>query len=143
MRALVLALALSACAAQTPPPADGEGGQHAQDALAAMPSWEQARAAGVDFRAVGSEPGWMLDIYQQDRIVLLWDYGQASAEFPLTEPSYPRNGAISYAARANGHVLSVTIRRFPCSDPMSGENFPASVEAVIDGRTLSGCGRSV
>lgn len=137
MRALILALALAACAAPAPP--EPTGG----DALTAMPSWETARAAGVDFRAVGEEPGWMLDIYQQNRIFMLWDYGQASAAFPLTEPSYPQEGATRYESRASGHTLSVTIRRFPCQDTMSGEAFPATVEAVIDGRTLTGCGRSV
>jgi|CXWL01.1.fsa_nt_gi uncharacterized membrane protein len=146
LRALLMALALVACAAPETPPAseaDGGLGMHAHDALAAMPSWENARAAGVDFRAVGSEPGWMLDIYQQNRIVLIWDYGEGSAEFPLVEPTYPQEGATRYDARAGGHTLAVTIRRFPCSDPMSGEQFSASVEAVIDGRTLTGCGRNV
>ncbi len=144
MRALILACALGACTPQmSNSPAQQAGAATTEDALSRMPSWENARAAGVDFRAVGSEPGWMLDIYQRDRIVLLWDYGQASAEFPLTEPSYPQEGATRYEARARGHTLRVTIRRFPCSDPMSGERFGATVEVVIDGRTLSGCGRSV
>ncbi|MEQ1617759.1 MAG: hypothetical protein ABL883_05395 [Terricaulis sp.] len=145
MRALILALALVACAAppQTNEAGNNDLGAQAQDALAAMPSWENARAAGVDFRAVGSEPGWMLDIYQQHRMVMIWDYGEASAEFPLVEPTTSQEGATRYDARAGGHTVAITIRRFPCSDPMSGEHFPASVEAVIDGRTLTGCGRSV
>lgn len=142
-----LVLALAACAQPAPPPASEESagglGMQAHEALAAMPSWENARAAGVDFRAIGQEPGWMLDIYQRDQIKLIWDYGEGSATFPLTEPSYPQEGATQYQARAANHALTITIRRFPCQDAMSGENFPASVEAVIDGRTLSGCGRSV
>ncbi len=85
----------------------------------------------------------MLDIYQQHRIVLIWDYGESSAEFPLVEPTYPQEGATRYDVQANGRALAITTRRFPCQDSMSGENFPASVEVVIDGRTLTGCGRSV
>ncbi len=143
MRALILACALGACTPQISDPPAQAPAATTEDALSRMPSWENARAAGVDFRAVASEPGWMLDIYQQNRMVLLWDYGQASAEFPLTEPSYPQEGATRYNTRAHGHALTITIRRFPCSDPMSGERFGASVEVVIDDRTLSGCGRSV
>lgn len=147
---LLVALALAACAQPAPAPqapatdqAGGGLGMHAQEALAAMPNWENARAAGVDFRSIGQEPGWMLDIYQRDQIKLIWDYGEGSAEFTLVEPSYPQEGATRYDVQAGGHTLRATIRRFPCQDSMSGENFPASVEVVIDGRTLSGCGRSV
>lgn len=115
----------------------------AHEALAAMPSWGTARAAGVDFRAVGQEPGWMLDIFQTARINLIWDYGENHAEFPLSDPTYPQEGATHYAAQADGHTLAITIRRFPCTDSMSDERFPATVEVVIDGRTLNGCGRTV
>lgn len=150
MRALLLAFALVACApgaeapeahAPEPPMAAEAEGQAAN--LARMPRWEEARAAGVDFRGVGQEPGWMIDIYRSARIVLLLDYGESLAEFPLPAPSYPIEGATVYEARANGRTLRVTIQRAPCQDAMSGEPFPSAVEVVIDGRTLNGCGRSV
>lgn len=149
MRAVVLAFALAACAQPEPPPAADppapaqEQGVTAQDALARMPSWEGARAAGVDFRAVGQEPGWILDVYTQNTIRLTWDYGESTADFPLTTPSYPQEGATRYETAMNGRVLAVTIRRFPCQDVMSGEPYPSTVEVVIDGRTLNGCGKSV
>lgn len=148
MRPLLLALLLGACTAQAPPdveaPTAGEAlDMHVREALAAMPSWEQARTAGVDFRGVGQEPGWILDIYRADRIVLVWDYGESSASFPLVAPSYPQEGATRYESQSNGRALAITIRRFPCQDAMSGEAFPASVEVIIDGRTLEGCGRTV
>lgn len=147
MRALILVLALAACApeAQTPtteatttPPAASV----TQSALAQMPDWAGARAEGVDFRAIGQEPGWMLDIYTQERIRLLWDYGQSVADFPLTAPNTATEGATRYETQADGHTLVVATRRFPCQDAMSGEAYPATVEVVIDGRTLNGCGRS-
>ncbi len=141
---ITLALALAAC---TPaPPAANTDAPVATPALALpaeTPSWEGARAAGVDFRAVGQEPGWLLDIYQSDRIVLQWNYAESKSAFPLTEPQYPQEGATRYETQAGGHTLSITTRRFPCQDTMSGESFPATVEIVIDGTTLNGCGRSV
>lgn len=148
MRALILALALGACTAETskqteaPPAPAAEATNTTQEALAQMPTWETARAAGVDFRAVGQEPGWIVDIYTQNRIVALLDYGETLIEFPLPTPTYPTEGATRFESQADGHTLSITYRRFPCEDAMSGEPYPSTVEIVIDGRTLNGCGRS-
>jgi len=149
MRALILAVALAACSPQAPAPTDTPTPETAAivptavDNIAAMPAWGEARANGVDFRGVGQEPGWMIDIYTQGRILLLLDYGETLAEFPLPAPSYPVEGSTRYETQADGKALVVTIRRFPCQDAMSGEAFPSTVEIVIDGRTLNGCGRSV
>jgi len=157
MRALVLVLFIAACgqasdppttdAPAADPPAQAEAAlpaaQTPQEALAAMPNWETARAAGVDFRAVGQEPGWLLDIYTRGIVKFAWDYGENYAEFAIAEPTYPQEGVTRYEASSDGRALVVTIRRMPCSDAMSGQPYPSSVEVVIDGRTLIGCGRSV
>lgn len=152
MRALVLALALAACGqpAETADTQDLDGAVGVtqivgspQEALAAMPSWENAPAAGVDFRAVGQEPGWLLDIYTRGIIKFAWNYGENYSEFAIAEPTYPQEGATRYEAHSDGVALVVTIRRFPCNDGMSGEAYPSTVEVVVDGTTLRGCGRNV
>ena len=159
MRAMLfLALALAACGPPAPPGEEPAPQAQAQappqtptstatasvdETLAAMPSWETARAQGVDFRAVGQEPGWLLDIYTADRMVLVWDYGSNRLETPRGEPASTQEGATRYEGQSGGHTLIVTTRRAPCQDGMSGEPYPATVEVVIDGRTLNGCGRSV
>lgn len=159
MRLILLAalLALSACGptpekseaapvaeapvAEAPaPPASSQSGAQA---LASMPSWAEARAAGIDFRAVGQEPGWVLNIYRRDKIQLIWDYAEHAAEFPLPDADTSQEGAIRYGAEADGHSLTVVIRRLPCQDAMSGQAFPATVTVSIDGRALQGCGKSV
>jgi uncharacterized membrane protein len=155
MRALMAMLALAACTAE---PAKQEQAQTVEASsaasetaeagandsnLAQMPQWENARAAGVDFRAVGQEPGWMIDIYAQNRIVALLDYGETLIEFPRTAPTYPIEGSTAYQTQVEGHTLSIIIRRSACQDAMSGEGYPATVDVVIDGRALNGCGRSV
>ncbi|UPT61883.1 MAG: hypothetical protein M0D54_16000 [Hyphomonadaceae bacterium JAD_PAG50586_4] len=143
------ALILGACtqAAEDAPPAEPTTEtaevSPVQEALAQMPPADGARAAGVDFRGVGQEPGWIVDIYQRDRIRLLLDYGETLIDFPLPAPTYPVEGSTHYATQADGRALGVTIRRFPCQDVMSGENYPSTVEIVIDERRLNGCGRSV
>lgn len=150
MRALILAVLLAACSPAAAPNAETEEAPTAAEtasdtaaALAQMPPLDGARAAGVDFRGVGQEPGWIVDIYQRERIRLLWDYGEQLADFPLPTPAYPAEGATRYDTQASGKTLSVSIRRVPCEDAMSGEPYPATVEVTIDGRTLHGCGRSV
>lgn len=150
MRVLLLAFALAACTEQasTPPAEEAASQTDASpssaeaSALAQMPAWDGARAAGVDFRAIGQEPGWMIDIYTQNRIVALLDYGQTRFELPLTEPTSPEEGLTRYESQGGGHTLSITIRRAPCEDLMSGEPYPATVEVVVDNRTLNGCGRT-
>lgn len=163
MRVALLILALAACSPQPPsdqPPAPQAQGEQSQspsaaprleqpsaqtneERMAQMPSWETARAAGVDFRGVGQEPGWLIDIYQRERIRFLWDYGDSLADFPLTDPSYPQEGVTRYETQAAGRALVVTITRTPCQDGMSGQPYPARVDILIDGRALNGCGRSV
>ena len=148
LSASLFAFALLACApaeqAKAPEEAPiAEAAAVAPDLPPVDPPWDGARAAGVDFRAVGQEPGWLLDIYTQDRIVLAWNYAQSRAAFPLTTPQYPREGATRYETTDGRHTLVISTRRFPCQDVMSGESFPATVEIVIDGNTLNGCGRSM
>lgn len=156
MRALLFVLALAACSPPTEPaPATDDAPAPAADTaatddtaanLAQMPRWEAARAAGVDFRGVGQEPGWIMDIYGEPRegaIVLLWDYGEHRQQFPAATVTFPQEGAQHFETQADGHMLAVTIRRAPCENAMSGEAYPSTVEIVIDGRTLDGCGRSV
>lgn len=158
MRAILLAIALAACSqpAQAPEPAADapapaaeahampiEGDQAAN--LAQMPAWDQARAHNIDFRAVGQEPGWMLDMYGEGdgRLMLLWDYGEHLVGFPRGIVTFPQDGVQRYEEmRSEGHTLVVTVQRTPCADAMSGEAYPSTVEVVIDGRTLNGCGRS-
>jgi uncharacterized membrane protein len=149
MRALIFALALAACGQTSTVTPQAEPEQAPATAAQAdpnappAPAWVDARAQGVDFRAVGQEPGWLLNIYRENRITLDWDYGEHSAEFPLTAPDTTQEGATRYQAQADGHTIAVTIRRFPCNDGMSGAAFPSTVVVEIDGRTLNGCGRSV
>ena len=39
--------------------------------------WEDAKLSGVDFRAVGNEPGWVLEIRDSESIRFEYDYGQS------------------------------------------------------------------
>jgi putative lipoprotein len=154
MRALVFAFVLAACSPAAPPaepqaeapaPAAEAATNDPASNLAQMPSWADARAANIDFRAVGQEPGWLLDMYGEGdgKIVLLWDYGEHLQRFPDANVSFPRQGGSHVETEADGHTLVVNTRQEPCQDAMSGEAYTYTVEVVIDGRALNGCGRQL
>lgn len=106
--------------------------------------WEHAKLNGVSFRAVGNEPGWHLEIYTGDRIVLVTDYGEARYEFAAPEPETdPRARTTTYRVRGEGRELTILIEGRPCQDTMSGEEFESTVTVILDDRTLSGCGRAL
>lgn len=114
-----------------PEPAAPSGGHNAAE----------LRARGIVFRAVGNEPGWLLDL-TASAAELSYDYGNNTAQAPLPQPTYPVEGHTRYDIRTGAHAISILIQRAPCQDVMSGEMFPARVTVTIDGRTLDGCGRS-
>jgi len=133
LRALILTLALTACASgpreELPPPQLPQ--RAGVDPIVA------ARAEGVAFRAVGE--GFALSIYRAERIVLSW--GDHEFEFPKPEPLLPRwNGEI-YETSNGRYAMTVEIRRLACE--AGGETWPARVAIVIDGERLEGCGRDL
>ena len=121
--------------------------RRATDASADTPTrsqtiWAEAQRQGVDFRAVGNEPGWVLDLFEADRIRFVYDYGQQEAVVPAPEPTVAAEQTV-YHAETEAHTLTVTITETPCTDTMSGERFETTVTVELDGRAYRGCGRSL
>lgn len=64
--------------------------------------WEEAKRRGVDFRAVGDEPGWWLEIERGERIEFVTDYGATRVYTPGPEPRIdPQARGTPYHARTN------------------------------------------
>lgn len=102
--------------------------------------WEHAKLGGADFRAVGNEPGWNLEIRNGARLVLVTDYGASRLELPLPEPVADQTAGTT-RWDAGELILDVTGR--PCRDSMSGESFESEVVVTWGERTLRGCGRAL
>jgi putative lipoprotein len=102
--------------------------------------WTEARLRGVSFRAIGQEPGWVLDILPGHRLNLIADYG-ARTIHAQAAPPLAQDGTLYYHATTDEHDLRVRLQPAQCADVMSGETFPWSVQVVLDGVTLAGCGR--
>lgn len=102
--------------------------------------WEDAKLRGVDFRAVGNEPGWHLELTRGDHIVFIYNYGQDTVSVATPEPVVDTDGkrAVYYT-----NNLTVTVLGEPCQDTMSGEMFESQVTVTMDGKTFRGCGRAL
>jgi putative lipoprotein len=104
--------------------------------------WENARLRGVEFRAVGNEPGWQLEIADEREILFVTDYGETRISAPVPAPVVDDADArTTYHVTTAARDLQVVIEDRPCQDDMSGESFPSAVTVELDGRTHRGCGR--
>lgn len=141
--ALLAALTIAAgCRAAEPPPPEGPLPAPASPPAEFDP-WQNARERGIDFRAVGQEPGWYVEVDHERGIRLNYDYGEQSVV--VTTPVQPttREGTRIYSGAADNHQFEVAIEQTPCADAMSGAQHPNTVTVNIDGRALRGCGRDL
>lgn len=93
-------------------------------------------SAAETYRAGGAEPGWALDI-GTDAITLQTNYGERRITVPIGAPE--QDGAFT-RYRAEGEDLTVTVRRTPCKDEMTGMPHPDSVSVAWNDQVFSGCG---
>ncbi len=104
--------------------------------------WQEARARGIEFRAVGQEPGWYVEIDHEGDLHLFYDYGEKQLTTPAPAPVVSGDRT-TYAANSGSARVTVFAERRMCQDAMSGEPFPLDVRVTIDGRELRGCGRDL
>ena len=104
---------------------------------------EMARDAGIDFRAIGQEPGWILDILEGSGFILQYDYGQQRAQLPWAEPQVLDDGSRIWFVESEGKSMKVVIEPGLCHDPMSGQAFAFNVRVAYGEKHLKGCGREL
>jgi putative lipoprotein len=104
--------------------------------------WQDALDRGIDFRAVGQEPGWFLEIDKEKQIRLVYDYAEHEFVSPVPPSIHRGKVTVFDVTIESGHVL-IAIEDAPCTDAMSGEAFPRSVTITIGTKTLRGCGRDL
>jgi uncharacterized membrane protein len=103
--------------------------------------WHKAKLRGVAFRAIGQEPGWLLEIKNGEEILLVTDYGKNRKAYPYVDPQEDK--AARQTVFQVNDATSVLIEGKPCSDTMSGESFETTVTVTLDDRVLQGCGRAL
>lgn len=103
--------------------------------------WDEARIRGVDFRAIGQEPGWHLEVFEGLRMVLVTGYGSDTLVTGAPEVDTTREGITTYDAATDGIAVRVQVRREECQDVMSGARFESTVTVWVDEHEYAGCGR--
>ena len=103
-------------------------------------SLQEARARGVDFRAIGQEPGWVVELKEGDQITAVLDYGATSLMLPAPRSDTAEDGTVTYDTSTDTDHLLLSIKDKICVDSMSGEAHPATVELMVNDRNYQGCG---
>jgi putative lipoprotein len=118
----------SDCVRQDAPPAAGS-------------PWEDAKTRGIAFRAIGTEPGWMLEVGRGERPTLHaeLDYGERMLDVTALQPL---SGLLGYAGTGtDGTRVRLVLERRSCSDGMSDDIHPVVVRLEAGDRNYRGCGR--
>jgi len=136
----MLAGVTSACIAQEQASPSGDPVVREQ-ALAKNNVWHKARLRGVSFRAIGQEPGWLLEITDGKEILLTRNYGEIKTSYPYVKPQVDR-GSRQTLFQLDREV-KIVIEGKPCTDTMSGESFATTVTISLPDASLSGCGRAL
>lgn len=104
--------------------------------------WFEARRRGVDFRAIGQEPGWFLEIDHDGSTLFAWDYGAERTTLPTPEPFVDAGARrTTYRATLDAGELVIVVEARDCFDTMSGEAFDHVVVVTLDAMEYRGCGR--
>ena len=103
-------------------------------------TWQAARRRGVRFRAIGQEPGWLVEV-TADSLQVEWKYGQQVASGPLAAEAASSNAPLRYVAETERGPVQVKAVERRCVDPMNGDAFPMTVTVRLETDTLSGCGQ--
>ena len=95
-----------------------------------------------DFRAVGQEPFWRLELHKGKELRFTYDLGKREAVTPAPVPENdPANATSVYHAVTEANDLRVVIGPTPCTDVMSGRPFEKTVSVTLNGQTYHGCGK--
>ena len=106
--------------------------------------WEDAKLNGADFRAVGNEPGWHLEIMHDKELVFTSQYGQTTHIFSTSQRQIdPAARKTVYSAKEKGNSILITILGVTCQDTMSDESYESTVSIVLDDKSFKGCGKAL
>jgi membrane-bound inhibitor of C-type lysozyme len=100
---------------------------------------EDARARGVVYRALGNEPGWVLEIGPAGRLSWTTNYGQDRYDFEQVQATSEPGGTSVYVAQKEAVSLKATVKAERCVDDGDVE-FDHVVTVESGGQTYRGCG---
>jgi membrane-bound inhibitor of C-type lysozyme/uncharacterized membrane protein len=102
---------------------------------------EDAKLRGADFRAVGNEPGWHLELFSSQPSVLVLDYGERTLRFDASGPvDLPDVTGSRFTGNTEGLDIRIELTPGPCQDTMVDYEYETTVLVDVGGRQLRGCG---
>ncbi len=105
-------------------------------------TFEKAKLNGVAFRAVGNEPGWVLEITSDKEVLFITNYGEVKTHFKVVERA-SQYKATEYKMQSNTNLLYVRIENRVCHDTMVDRSYESTVYINFDGVNMQGCGRAL
>jgi putative lipoprotein len=100
---------------------------------------EDARFRRISLRAAGNEPGWTMEVVDNQRLIFVGDYGKTKIDLPVPEPSTIGERTL-FRAFTDEDKIRVIAERSGCKDVTSGANFDAKVVVRLNDRNYLGCG---
>jgi uncharacterized membrane protein len=100
---------------------------------------EDARARGVVYRALGNEPGWVLEVGPASRLSWTTNWGQDRFDFEQAQAATAPDGTTVYTAQQGDVSIRASIKAERCVDDGEVE-FDHVVTVESGGQTLRGCG---
>lgn len=102
--------------------------------------WDEELEQGIDFRATGNEPFWLMNIDFEEMIMFKTMNGDSvTAEVPEIELE-EESGAREFATNTGAGSLSIAYFPVGCIDSMSGSPHDYRVHVEFNGKGYIGCG---
>ena len=99
------------------------------------------KLSSVSYRAVGQEPGWLLEIIHGKYFYISSNYGELVKTYPYVEPTIDFEKGTKIYQVDKGIVIKLTDKT--CTDSMSGDVYSTSVSMKFNSRHLKGCAKVV
>lgn len=111
-------------------------------AAAQVDPWEEAREEGIVFRAVGNEPGWLIEVNQDESIKFVNHYGSMEIKVPVDDVWLGPDGEDRIYYVENEVIpFQLIIMKKQYKDTMSGEVFPYQVRVIFPEKSYTGGGK--
>lgn len=145
--ALITVLGALGCssAQKTATATEGEAERAGADVAAASGEagsvWNTAAERGVAFRAIGQEPGWVVEVFdgKSPRLEARLAYGERS----VVIDSMTRTDDGFQGVASDGTAVRLRVTDEQCVDSMSGERFSQHATLEVGTDVFRGCGRTL
>ncbi len=102
----------------------------------------EVKEKGVVFRAVGNEPGWVLEITSDKKVLFLTNDGEDKTYFEVTE-KFSDHSSTEYKMRSENNLLYIRIENRRCQNTMVDRVYESTVYINFDGVNMKGCGKAL